>query len=448
MNIIFLLLIVEIFLFWLAFVFNQNDIMAPSVIMCIMFLISTLFAILNIRKWQINYTLSAFGLLSSGILTFILSETLFRYIFCNQLQVPKQHKRYYVFRPYQVKNWKLNFLVLFNIVVCVIYYYQIKSNIGSSAQNMSEYFHMNRVIGINNMKYDQSVSLGGMINQFLKLVSASGYVCVYLILDNILCTPKMNRMQIKLLFVIIISLFPSVMGGGRTGFLRIISAVLIDYYILWHQKNGWLKNASWKFIKIGIFCIIAGIPLFYYSLALLGRTSGKSMIDHISVYIGSSIQLFNLYVDAPISTKSFGEETLVSLSKALAFLGIGKKSNSYNLEFRTSGTMHSNVYTFFRRPLHDFGILGMYMFVAVIACFFSWIYNKKIKYKPRDSNVSWVLIYGYLFYWIISSSIIQYSGNYISVGTLITISLMIILFKVMVNEQKLFTIGKKKKFKL
>ena len=170
-------------------------------------------------------------------------------------------------------------------------------------------------------------------------------------------------------------------------------------------------------------------------MALLGRKTDKTIFTHVSAYLGSSIALFNLYVEEPIQRNLIGEESLYSVLKVLNFLGLSRASTSYNLEFRSLRIYDSNVYTFFRRPLHDFGLIGMYIFTAAIAFLFAWIYYKKIKYKNKRSCIYWVLLYGYLFYWIVCSSIIQYSVNYISAGTVITVAIMFILFKFMITNR-------------
>ena len=68
------------------------------------------------------------------------------------------------------------------------------------------------------------------------------------------------------------------------------------------------------------------------------------------------------------------------------------------------------------------------MFVALIGFFFAWMYFKKIKYKEKRQTISWVLIYGYFYYWMICSSMIQYSQNFISAGAVIVITLILMIF--------------------
>ena len=70
MNAIYLLLLFGIILFGLSYCLSGRDIMAPSVIMCAMFVISTFFAIMNIKNWKIDYSLDSVLILVAGMVTF------------------------------------------------------------------------------------------------------------------------------------------------------------------------------------------------------------------------------------------------------------------------------------------------------------------------------------------------------------------------------------------
>lgn len=419
----------------MAFYVTGNDIMAPSVIMCIMFSISTGFTLLNVKKWNINFSIDACILLISGILVFILAETFFRNLFCNQLCGYKRIVEYHDVVGYYVATWKLILLLSFNIVVCILYLQEIINTVGKSATNLSSYFVAYRRIGISSLSSNRTSGVQGILRPMLWVVTASGYVSIYIFINNWIAKCGKFYKQILLICILMLSAFSTIMSGGRTGILRLSSSFLITYYIIWHQQHGWAKCLSWKYIKLGIAGIAIGIPGFYYSLGMLGRTTNETLGDYASHYLGSSIELFNQYIANPVERISWGEESLFSLKKVLNFLGLGNASVFYNLEFRQCGTSPSNVYTFFRRPLHDFGIFGMYIFVSLIAFLFAWMYFKKIKYRKKANTVLWVLLYGYLYYWMVCSSIVQYSVNYISAGTVITVIIIMCEFKFMTSNR-------------
>ena len=165
-------------------------------------------------------------------------------------------------------------------------------------------------------------------------------------------------------------------------------------------------------------------------LAMVQALGGKREFGRLCrERIGYPIYLFDLYVKNPSTPVVFGEESLIGVNTFLSkYFGMDVFVRNVNLEFRyKNGYYLGNVYTFFRRPLHDFGFFGMLIFTALVALLFSWIYYGKIKWKSRTvSTDCWSIVYGYLFYWVVASSIVQYSQTYISLNVLILILIMVV----------------------
>lgn len=431
------LFLLEIFMFIMAFALTGKDIMAPSVMMCVMFLISTLVAILNAEKWDICYSPDAVFLLASGIFCFIVSEAFFRYLFRTRESGVRKENATLSMPSYVVRPWKLNVIILFCVLVCFLQLRSVAQTSGANLSNgISRVFAANRYLRTKSLATSGGTVDVGILSQLTKLMYASGYLSSYLLVYNMVFSKRKWREQCKHLIIMLLSIVPSLMSSGRSTVLRLLCAIMIEYYIVWHQKYGWHRNLSWRYIRIGIIALIAGIPAFYNSAKLLGRTPSAPIFDYISAYLGASIQLFNMYVSEPVSRVILGEESLFSVIKVLHFLGLSEASTSYNLEKRFfSNGGSSNVYTFFRRPLHDFGILGMYIFTALIAMVFAYIYFRKIKQGRKRGCIGWVLIYGYLYYWIVVSSILQYSVAYISAGTCITVFFLLLLCKAVVRQR-------------
>ncbi|EHD48112.1 putative membrane protein [Streptococcus pneumoniae GA49138] len=74
--------------------------------------------------------------------------------------------------------------------------------------------------------------------------------------------------------------------------------------------------------------------------------------------------------------------------------------------------------------MHDFGLVGMYVFVFAVGAFFA-IYYLVLRKKQVGFNLDiHTIIYSYVFYWIFLSSIEQYSFTMISLYTLVFIVLV------------------------
>lgn len=420
---IYILLIFELLLLSMTYIFANRDLLSPSVFMCVMYIVSTIFMILNYSKWSAGreYNVYAIIIIVTGILVFMAGEMLYRFCLRNiRIVLKKKGKRAIVDGEIvkSVIDVKVGFLVaaiVVEIMIIAAYYRQILDIAGGSG---FEVFVIYRRLGISRMASGDISSLG-IVSQLMDILTAAGYVGEYILVNNFVYKDKNKKRTVLLSLLVLLGAASSVMSAGRTQMLMYVAAFIIYYWILWNQKNDWKKNLSWKFIRIGMVLLLIGIPVFYNMLSLLGRTTGSTnALEQASVYLGSSIFLFSEYLYSPTGEPvMWGEESLYGVRKILAVLGLGEVSTSYNLEFRQVGTGHSNVYGFFRRPLHDFGIVGMYVFVFIIALFFAWLYHGHIKGRKNNLKTRrWVMIYGYLFYWIFISSISQYSANLISFG--------------------------------
>lgn len=425
-----ILLIFELFMFLATFYLSQNDIMAPSCVFTIMFIVSTTFAVLNINNWHTTFSFDTTILIVTGIFAFIFGEVIFRFLFCGQLRGNCYIVEDYDDESINIKSWILSVIIIFDIIIIFLYLRSIIRAVGGSMTNINSYFHAYRLMAINSLENDGTSITSGPINSALRFVNGFGYMAVYMLMRNIVQRNSKAVDQIKYAIIAILSVLPSMMSGGRTGILRMLSAALILYYICWHQKNGWTMNLSWKYVRIGLIGFFVLAPAFYFSLGLLGRVTNRTLTDYVSDYLASSIFLLDQYLKAPTVRTGWGEESLVGVRKVLSIFGFSEPSKKYNLEFRNLGIGRSNVYTFFRRPLHDFGYFGMYVFVILIAFFFAWMYYKKIKYQPRRKCTGYVITYGYLYYWIVCASIVQYSVNMISMGAIIQIAIAVVSYKI------------------
>ena len=436
MNWIYVLYISEFILFLVAFLLSKNDIMAPSVIMCVMFIISTTVAILAADHVKIMLGGKSCAILIAGISTFVFTEAFFRLLF--QRKVTHMAKIRYLrelqdrpFQAVQIQGWLVGAAI---IMVLLILYWHVAITL-RTVGGFGKTLRSVQTQTVTTAGYN--MSLNTLLTLCMKIVKALGYIAGFVLIQRILAKEKGHLLSLGLLLLMIMCQVPSFLSASRGSILQFIIALLAEYNILWHQKKGWHRNMSWKFIRIGILCIAIGIPVFYYSVVWMGRTSWDSMrsiTEVINIYLGYPIYLFDWYVKNPTDPIGFGEESLIGLRVFLRrLLGTDMVIRNPNLEEHyANGYFLGNVYTFFRRPLHDFGFIGMLIFTVLVALFFSWLYYGKIKWKSRSIKTDcWSLIYGFLFFWIVYSSIVQYSMNIISLDVLMTLVMIVIGYRLL-----------------
>ena len=183
MNPIYLLLFGEIILFCFAYVLTNFDLLAPSVFMCIMFVISTLFAVLNVENWDygLGYSLEATLLILGGLFTFTVSETMFRCLLKNSKisRIDALEQKKVAEEKIEIVN--VNIMIVFlifitDLLICYLYYNEIKRIVGFGGTEMfAEY----RRMGISRMAGEERESINGIINQLTNFPSSS-WLCFWL----------------------------------------------------------------------------------------------------------------------------------------------------------------------------------------------------------------------------------------------------------------------------
>ncbi|HFU4485443.1 TPA: O-antigen polymerase [Streptococcus suis] len=396
---------------------SQRDILSPSVVMTAMFVVSTLFALINAKNWNIDYELLSTFYILSGIIVFSIPVT----IASNKVGAIPEIVSY---RKLSISTWKIIFAILVDLVIIYLYrkeMYQLAAQAGYSGQSIQWFIR-------NSTSYEGSIEFSAKIRLLVRFVDITAYIFLFTFINNFIYNVK-RKSNLLLLVPVMLFAYKTVLTGGRLDIMKLMFAAVVQAYILQKAKVGWKKVISGRYVMYGLTGLLVGIPSFYYGLFLVGRTTTRSMMESVSTYIGGPIQHFNQFVQNPTSpSRYFGSESLTPILNILGDLGLIDYNETVHLEFRQLGVTIGNVYTFFRRPLHDFGPVGMYLFVFLVGVLFAYLYYVVIRSKRRsdlwDMNV---MVYSYLFYWIFLSSIEQYSMTIISVFTLIAIILFYLL---------------------
>ncbi|WFA75761.1 O-antigen ligase [Streptococcus suis] len=417
MELLLALFIGLLLLLFFNYLSSQRDILSPSVVMAAMFIVSTIFALINAKNWNIDYELLSTFYILSGIIVFSIPVT----IVSNKVEAIPEIVSY---RKLSISTWKIIFAILVDLVIIYLYrkeMYQLAAQAGYSGQSIQWFIR-------NSTSYEGSIELSAKIRLLVRFVDITAYIFIFTFLNNFIYDIR-RKSNLLLLVPVFLFIYKTSLTGGRQDILKLLVAAVVQTYILQKAKVGWRKVISSRYLMIGLTGLLFGIPSFYYGLFLVGRTTTRSMMESVSTYIGGPIQHFNQFVQNPTSPSRYiGSESLTPILNILGDLGLIDYNETVHLEFRQLGVTIGNVYTFFRRPLHDFGPVGMYLFVFLVGVLFAYLYYVVIRSKRRsdlwDMNV---MVYSYLFYWIFLSSIEQYSMTIISVFTLIAIILFYLL---------------------
>ena len=404
------ILVVGLFvLLLLAFIFSEYDFFSPSFILCAVFTFGSLLALYATISWGIPddvFSSSATWIMLSGTLVFIIFEQITRHII-----LPKRKKRIIVERiieskPIHISHIKMVLLVAICIIGTGLYvqgiYQKVRANGYSGGFDLG-------AIAVFNHRLSFSDDVEGGISRIVSIVQSVAkiamYMSMYIFFNNVVCCHEKIKKNLKY-FIPVITWVPNVLvTSSRGSYLQIAGAIVMFYYIAISRRNHWtqMRRNYRKLIRYASISFIAILAAFYGAAAtgVIGRQTDKTFLDSITIYLGAPIIHFHQFMTSPpADVIYFGQETFNKMLPLLSRLGIVGGSVTGQLEMRSITALYrGNVYTFFRRPYHDFGLMGMYIVVAMTAIVFSYVYYGRIYGRYQSyKNDRILILYSYFFY--------------------------------------------------
>lgn len=440
--IIYLLLITLLIEFSIAYYFLNQEIMHPAVIVCCVFVFSTICAIYNIDSWNIDLHMNTYFTIIGGVAVFIffamVAEKFKIIIFkknsmtLNEAIVPKKNFRESNF--IHVKYYK-TFLTIAIGFVTIIWHFIWVKNVASQnggIGNLSDIMYNFRMASSYDV-LDSSLDKPFLLGKIGTITMIMGYFYLYIFIYNKLENIKFKKNVLNI-FPVIFLCIDNILEAARGGLLNLIASALIIYYFLWQRKNGLKKKNNFKFM-LKILLLLVLVLLAFSSLReIVGRTNDSSAINYITVYAGGSIQLLDMFLQDPhITSTLWGKETFYHVYEYIGNkFGISDFVYIAHLEFRQSnGVGIGNVYTALRSYIYDFGYLGMVVLVAICSLFYTKFY-KKIKDKLRINETKLdfrILIYSYIAPALFMFSIAERAYSTIIFPGNITILIMALIIK-------------------
>lgn len=213
---------------------------------------------------------------------------------------------------------------------------------------------------VNSAMYNDSKNIeqiNFIYTQMYRVSIVIGIVFLYIYINN-MCYNYKLKYNFKFVIPIIISIFLSMLLGGRSAIMRFIVAAFIFFMVINSKKK---KIKLFKFIIIGLIILAIVLPLFYALLGIIGQSTQNNFVDYMTFYLGSPIPCFDEYLQNYYKyekvSQHFGENTFVGLQQILYKFHIIDYYNIYQSEWLDFGNgLKSNVFTGIKTYFQDFGI--------------------------------------------------------------------------------------------
>lgn len=410
---IYLLLEFVIILFIMSLVFTR-DIFSPSCIMCESYILAITSAIWNIDKWNINLHSNTFFVITIGVFVFCIISWFINYGYSKNRKYNKE-KAELDFIKYDKKIMIL--LIAAQGICLIIYIYFFIKALG----DLSQYESLNYMMRYFRLFIDIEKDIPTVINQLIKLSKAITYICAFIFIHNQIVAKKLNKIKNEkyLLISLIIFAIMSLLTGGRFEVMILILAMIMMWYIVTNIYNNNNKPMTFSVIIKVIGILIIAVILFSVMKTIVGRQSEESVIDYFTEYFGCSIQIFDIYMQngSDYITDGRGElfADLLKLLEKFKIIESRPDNSKLATYVESNGIVIGNVYTGFRKMIHDFGMSGVIVFQGLMSIIMS-VYYEKIKNKKKINDISLSII----FYSAISFTMFLHSYSEFFYSTIIS----------------------------
>lgn len=381
----------------LAFIINYiatgGDFWAPQNVFTLGFLVATLFCTYLIDYFGVSLTWITFLVIISGVIAFSLGSAL-SFLLCKRHdEIPDWHTLCWVYRPSPLVT---GISVIFCCITTLLFIRNVIAVAGSFT-TLADVTHAYRTEG-----YDGTQLQPLYVNQMVKVVKAIAYVYLFYFINNLLYTKKLRR-NASFLIPTVLLVIMSVFGASRAELITLFIYSITLIFFIYGRMYGFHSRANRRLIKWVVVGVAAFLIIFSGMRGLVGRMSTVDPMTYISSYTGGSIDLLDLYVrddGLQPDASSFGEETFFGLRSDLDLV-----DGSEHLEFRytPTGVLAGNVYTCFRKYLHDFGFWGMLLIESILGLLYTKWYLATKKRMVLTPSCHRLLYFAYFYVPVVKS---------------------------------------------
>lgn len=387
----YILVLIIILLVFVAFFIGEKDITSPWIIVCGIFLISSLVAAINRSIWGTSIDSYTVIIIVSALVCFGLGQYVIQYFFYkSHFMMTTENETNTVLRPSRV----FVSIICFAMIIMFLYYanqlYKLSLSYGNNNGFKEMIYYVRTAIV-------DGGDINKIANHFQCLCQCIAYIFATIFCKDLIYS-GLNKQNIIYCVPTIIYIPFLILKGERTGFIYLIVFVfIIGAFFSQRKSNGSIKT-SIKIVLAGCLGLFLFFIVFRLSGFLKQSGVGVSAFESISKYTGFSIPAFDEFLKNPFPENTyFGEYTLnriYSITNQLHLTNIPLSSRYLPFLTLPNGTS-ANVYTALARYIQDFGYLGMYITMLCMGIIYSCMWKLVKKIHKIDLGV---IFYAMFFY--------------------------------------------------
>ena len=261
-----ILMVILLLLSILFYKFLNKEIISPTVITCLNFFLAVLAAFIGTSEgsWNFMPNISTQTILyiTLGVFSFGLGEILARKIRLKNNKYSEELSNKKIIRIDYMKNF---IIISFILLTIILLYLNLRSIVGGGSLSSIINGYKSSSVLYNENAVEDGATINSLVMNMLRFCEMAGVVYIYIVIKNIVSKDKLSK-NIFYIIPIVLSLFLSMMVGGRATLLKTLMAAVMIWAILYTKNH---KLPVRKFFKLALKVAIVFVPLCYFILPLL-----------------------------------------------------------------------------------------------------------------------------------------------------------------------------------
>lgn len=255
---LFLLMSVLLITFF-AYYLERGDIFSPSVLICLVFFLSSCAALYNAWSWNAEIHVNTVIVILFGILTFIVFASFFGKSFWlrNRKRLPSINTLGCI----EINRSLVFAITIFGLLISAIYVKTIydSSSIGGSWSDTMARYRSATAYGLG-----EGVEIPTWLNYSYRLFMAFDYVLMFAFVNNFIVGKKANWLYLVSPIVYCASSFSQ---ASRGQVLIFLFAGLVMAWVILQQNSRGQQRVPFKYVPIGIIALLLVLVAFVAHVA-------------------------------------------------------------------------------------------------------------------------------------------------------------------------------------
>lgn len=382
-----------------AYKINDKNLISPGFLLCLALLASYVVILLNYENWEVNVNENFVIYVSTGIITFLVGTKFSTLLYTGRTDTATLTEKLPLSQAGAKRKYPVNALMVVSLILSAAFVLKLWTDAGDGG-TFNE-----RLRRIYENIVNEGYSPGFIFNQFREIIVAIAYVSTFRLLQKFY-SENDNISVIKLLVPVAAFVVVAMFVTDRNIFIR-YAIYLVVLYVLFFSENYKRKNVNSAIIKRVILIVVVCAVIFF--LMGLVKQYRSNFTRALSIYGGSGLYNFNLWIADGGSVQDAGNGTFATLTQTINYLlnvigieGFGGEAivahGKFIIYAAANGYVYSsNIYSAFLPFVKDLGYFGVILYPFILGAIFQLLFLSAQKYKY---GFSW-LLYALLIYPVI-----------------------------------------------